>query len=229
MVNGHIFFLNLFIRLLQVLILNAAVASPAERLSKDSYNATFAVNHLAHFYLTLLLKDKFTVTPPSRVVVLSSELHRQARIDPKLSVDKKLELLIPSSDTTETALTLYSRSKLCNVLFALKLHRELSKIGVNVNAVHPGFIETALVRSVRASVSPLKAVTLCRFAKTIQQGAATTVYAGFHPDLDKVSGHYFEDCWDDRSKLSHLANDEKLQDALWNKSIDMINEASLKF
>ncbi|CAD5219975.1 unnamed protein product [Bursaphelenchus xylophilus] len=214
---------------INVLILNAGVASPPVALSKDGFNSTFAVNHLAHFYFALLLKDRLISSAPSRIVVLASDLHRYTRIDSKLPLEKKLELLNPTPDTDMFSMTLYSRSKLSNVLFAFKLHREINKFGVNVNAVHPGaMIDTGLQRNGGILLTAFKKLITNRFTKTIQQGASTSVYVAVHPDLDKVSGHYFEGCWDDLSYLAKdLALDEQLQDALWERSVEMIKQTGL--
>ncbi|CAD5219983.1 unnamed protein product [Bursaphelenchus xylophilus] len=210
---------------LHALILNAGVMSPAAQVTKDDFNTTFGVNHLAHFYLTLLLKDRLISSAPSRVVVVSSNLHRHTGIDPKSSLDTKLRQLIPRPDTSASGMSLYSGSKLCNILFAFKLHREIHQSGVNVNAVHPGVIfNTGLMGTGRTKV-PSNLIP-SNFTTTVQQGAATSVYCAVHPDLKHVSGHYFEACWDDKSYLSReLAEDKQLQDALWSASVRMIRRA----
>ncbi len=60
--------------------------------------------------------------------------------------------------------------------------------------------------------------------KSVQQGAATTVYCAAHPELATISGRYFADCWDDQKKLdSALACDEQLQDALWTYSDQLVD------
>ncbi|CAD5214304.1 unnamed protein product [Bursaphelenchus okinawaensis] len=65
--------------------------------------------------------------------------------------------------------------------------------------------------------------------KNIKQGSATRTYCAVHPDVSRVSGHYFADCWDDEDTLAKdLVNDRRLQDALWNKSISMIKDAGFQ-
>lgn len=63
-------------RPLHVLILNAAVQERYYCRSDDNFEHTFAVNHLAHFYLTLLLTPTLIKSAPSRVIVVTSESHR---------------------------------------------------------------------------------------------------------------------------------------------------------
>ncbi|VDO06574.1 unnamed protein product [Haemonchus placei] len=57
------------------------------------------------------------------------------------------------------------------------------------------------------------------FTKSLEQGAATTVYCAASPDVMDVSGKYWESCWDDEKNLDvPLARDESLQTALWEKT-----------
>jgi len=59
--------------------------------------------------------------------------------------------------------------------------------------------------------------------KTLEQGAATTVYCACSPDVEKNGGRYYENCWDDEKSLNKsLAKDEALQDALWKKCLEYI-------
>lgn len=59
---------------LDMLILNAGVFGISHTLTEDGYETLFQVNHLSHFYLTLLLQNLLIAN--SRVVILSSESHR---------------------------------------------------------------------------------------------------------------------------------------------------------
>lgn len=59
-----------------MLILNAGVFAVPFTLTPDGIETAFQVNHLSHFYLTLLLKPQLAEAKPSRVVILSSESHR---------------------------------------------------------------------------------------------------------------------------------------------------------
>lgn len=72
--------------------------------------------------------------------MVSSNMHKFSMIKFKDPIEKKMKMLVPKATTKAKPLLLYSRSKLCNILFAFKLHRELNEKGVNVYAVHPGMI-----------------------------------------------------------------------------------------
>lgn len=63
------------------------------------------------------------------------------------------------------------------------------------------------------------------FTKTLDQGAATTVYCAVHPDVERDSGRYYVSCWDEETSLAKpLAHDEALQDALWAKSLELVKQ-----
>jgi hypothetical protein len=63
------------------------------------------------------------------------------------------------------------------------------------------------------------------FYKSLEQGAATSVYCAADPDLNQNSGRYFEDCWDDEKNLqTTLARDEALQDGLWKHTEEFLRK-----
>ncbi len=66
---------------LEVLLNNAGVLVPTRRTTVDGIEETFAVNHLGYFLLTNLLLDVLRVTPASRIVNVSSEAHRRAKMN----------------------------------------------------------------------------------------------------------------------------------------------------
>src|SRR5260370_24338989 len=66
---------------LDVLVNNAGLFSPQYRLSADSFELTFAVNHLAPFLLTTLLLARLKASAPPRIVTVASEAPRRNRLD----------------------------------------------------------------------------------------------------------------------------------------------------
>ena len=62
---------------LDVLINNAGIFPPKQRFTLDGFEMQFGVNHLAHFLLTNLLIDCLEKTSPSRVITVSSMLHKK--------------------------------------------------------------------------------------------------------------------------------------------------------
>ncbi|KAJ9574859.1 hypothetical protein L9F63_007984, partial [Diploptera punctata] len=87
------------------------------------------------------------------------------------------------------------RSKLANLLFTKKLAKRLQGTGVTVNAVHPGIVDTEIIRHMSFFDSTFSAIFLkplvWMFVKSPRQGAQTTVYAALEESIKNVTGKYF--------------------------------------
>ena len=183
-----------------ILINNAGIIENEYILSADGYEMTFAVNHLSHFYLTLLLLDHLPEN--AKIINVSSMIHSATANISKLN-DKA------SFDGTEA----YSHSKLCNVLFTYKLHRILKgKNGITVNALHPGVINTKVLMK---NWGPIGA--------PVKEGAKMLIWAATSEETKGISGGYFSDMR--KQKSSAGSYDEKLQDECWDTSIELIEKA----
>ncbi|XP_013389042.1 WW domain-containing oxidoreductase [Lingula anatina] len=196
---------------LHILILNAAVFGVPHELTEDGYETTFQVNYLGHFFLTQLLEEVLIRSAPAKVVVVSSESHRFSDLDlDNISIQK----LSPDKDNY-TAMYAYNLSKLCNVLFAHGLHARLSKFRVWTNSCHPGnMMYTNLHRS--WWVWTLLFGLARPFTKSMQQGAATTVFCATALEIDGYGGMYFNNCC--RCLPAEKTFKEKLCNALWELS-----------
>jgi len=165
---------------LHVLINNAGAIYGARTLSEDGLELTFAVNHIGYFLLTNLLLDMIKSSAPARIINVSSDAHRRARLD--LS-DLQLE-------RGYSGLLAYSNSKLANILFTSELARRLQGSGVTVNAVHPGAVRTRWGDS--GSALFRGAIRLARpFMLTSEQGAETLVYLATDPVGAQETGKYW--------------------------------------
>ena len=100
---------------LHILINNAGIFGCPNWKSEDGYEMHFAVNHLGHFLLTNLLMDMLAQSAPSRIVVVSSSLHKRGHI----------EFNDLGSDVDYKPRKAYSQSKLANLLFAHELNKRL--------------------------------------------------------------------------------------------------------
>jgi NAD(P)-dependent dehydrogenase (short-subunit alcohol dehydrogenase family) len=194
---------------LDVLLLNAGVYTRRRRLTDDGLETQLAVNHLAPFLLTLLLRGRLAASAPSRVVVVSSEAHRHGRIDfGDLQGERRY-----------SGLRAYAQSKLANLLFAREAARRFGVDGVTVNAAHPGVVATNLLFS---GFAPLRLVA--PFLRTPEQGAATPVRLATDPALTDVSGRYFIDGREARPARAALDDDDARR--LWEASLVLAGETS---
>jgi NAD(P)-dependent dehydrogenase (short-subunit alcohol dehydrogenase family) len=117
---------------IDVLINNAGALFARRRLTPDGLEYTFALNHMAYFVLTELLRERLVASAPARIVNTASGAHEGAILD--------FDDL--QSEKSYSAMKAYSRSKLCNILFTRELARRFKDTGVTANCLHPGFVAT---------------------------------------------------------------------------------------
>lgn len=184
---------------LDILINNAGVFMPHRTLTTDGFETTFQVNHLAHFLLTNLLLDLLKSSAPARIIHVSSGVHRSGRIEwDNLQGERHYS----GGDA-------YARSKLANVLFAYALAERLEKSLVTSNALHPGVIRTKLLRAGWGGGG-----------SDLSLGADTIVYAATAPELETVTGRYFDNQRETAS--SATSHDKNLQQKLWATSTQLV-------
>ncbi len=192
------------------LLLNNAGAFFTERkLTADGLERTFALNHIGYFLLTQLLRERIVASAPARIVNVASEAHRGAVLDfADLQCEKRY-----------SGWKAYQRSKLCNILFTRELARQLSRSGVTVNALHPGFVASNFGANnygwFRFWIDLAK-----RFvAISVARGAETPVYLASSPEIATVTGRYFEKC---RERApSAVARNEDAAAELWRASMTL--------
>lgn len=190
---------------LDVLVNNAGGAFGRRMLTEDGFEYTFALNHLSYFLLTNLLLDRLKASGPARIVNVSSAGHVGGRID----FD---DLMAGRKYRTFKA---YADSKLANVLFTYELARRLAGTGITANCLHPGTVYTGIWEKTRHRAIFL--ITLFRkFMLTPAQGADTIMYLATSPDVDGVTGKYFEKRRAIRS--SRRSYDEAVARQLWRAS-----------
>jgi NAD(P)-dependent dehydrogenase (short-subunit alcohol dehydrogenase family) len=195
---------------LDVLVNNAGVFVPKRQVTVDGVEETFAVNHLAYFLLTRELLDVLKASAPARIVNVSSDAHRHARMhwgD------------LQSANHRYRGWRAYGQSKLANLLFTYELSRRLDGSRVTANALHPGVVATGFGRTYRG-VMGLLYVLGGPFMLTPEQGAKTSVYLASSPQVEGVSGKYF--ARSTQAKSNWLSYCQASQRKLWALSEEMV-------
>jgi NAD(P)-dependent dehydrogenase (short-subunit alcohol dehydrogenase family) len=219
-----------------VVIANAGVMATPFGHTPDGFETQFGTNHLGHF--VLVNRIAALIRTGGRLINVSSAGHRRSNVD----------LEDPNFERTPyDPLVAYGRSKTANILFAVAFDRRHRQRGVRAAAVHPGVIETELIRHVSPSWlrSRVDEITQQLAAagkpplqwKSIPQGAATSVWAGVVAPADEIGGRYCEDCHvgsivPDEVAISAVtegvrgyAVDAKTAEALWKKSEELVGES----
>jgi NAD(P)-dependent dehydrogenase (short-subunit alcohol dehydrogenase family) len=176
---------------IDLLVNNAGVMATPFGRTAEGHELQFGTNHLGHFLFTNLLMPAVLAGAPGRVVNLTSAGHFNSDI-----VWDDVDYEHRPYDKWEA----YGQSKTANILFTVELDRRLAPKGVRSYAVHPGMIVTELGRHLnRDDIKALgeraksRGTTLPAY-KTIEQGAATSVWTATAPELAGAGGVYCEDC-----------------------------------
>ncbi|PSN38578.1 Retinol dehydrogenase 14 [Blattella germanica] len=140
---------------LDVLINNAGACGLGHKITADKLLAGMQVNHFAPFLLTNLLIGSLKLSAPSRIIMVTSWIHRCAKLDlNNLNAEKSF------SDAR-----VYARSKLANILMANELSRRLQGTGVTANSVNPGFVASELLRHIPPALYTLLRIFMFLFTK----------------------------------------------------------------
>jgi retinol dehydrogenase 12 len=205
---------------LHLLVNNAGVVMTERTLTVDGYETTLAVNHLAPFLLTHLLRERLLATGPFRVVNVASDAHRF--VAGGFDFDDPMSERKFGFPAFLTGMRVYGMSKLANILFTIELARRLEGTPATTNAVHPGAVSTRLGTNT-GSFGRLVTYAMRPFFKTPMQGAATSLYVATSPELANTSGRYFADCRE--RETTAAARDSEAARRLWNLSCEWVGVA----
>lgn len=194
---------------LDVLINNAGIYRGRYTETSDGFEQTFAVNHLAPFLLTNLLRELLIASAPARIITVSSEGHRWARMDFNDLHGKR----------GYNGMRAYTQSKLANILFTYELARQLAGTGVTANCLHPGGVATNFATE-EAGLFGIIFRLMRPVLRTPEQGAATSVYLATAPTIADVTGTYFRNQRPARS--SRTSYDQDTWQRLWLVSAELV-------
>lgn len=189
---------------LHVLINNAAIFNPVREETEDGLEKTFETNYLSHFLLTHLLLDTLKASAPSRIINVASK-HFGIKINfDDLQTTKKYSFMKAVGPT-----------KLGLIMFTKELAKKLEGTGVTVNALHPGLANSNLLNNIPAFIR----IMFKMISGSPEKSAETSIYLATSPEVENVSGKYFEK--KKEVKTGANANNEEENKRFWDISMKL--------
>ena len=183
---------------IDVLLNNAGGANKNKIITSEGLEKTFATNQMNYFVLTTELLDIISESDDGRVVNVASNAHIGATIDYNNI----------NSEKSFSPWTSYCVSKLMNIMFTYELAKIQDKVSVNV--LHPGFVDTNIAGNEGNFIKYFVKFGSKLFARTVENGADSSIYLSTSDDVKGVSGKYFFKCREIRSsKTSYIEDDWK--------------------
>jgi retinol dehydrogenase-12 len=191
---------------IDLLINNAGAVYSSREVTPDGIERTFALNHMAHFVLTELLRERLAASAPARVINVTSMLHRLVTLDfDDLQGERHYGGWLA-----------YSRSKLCNILFTRELSRRLGGTGVTANCLNPGFLRTGFGDNNGKAFQIGFGILKSLFGLPPKWAAAAVESVATSPELEAVTGAYFGMIW--KATPSRAALNDDAASRLWQVS-----------
>ena len=193
---------------LDILVNNAGAVFDKRFETADGLEMTFALNHLSYFLLTDLLLDTIKASVPSRIINVSSDAHKGAKINFDDIQGKK----------KYGAMRAYGQSKLANILFTYELARKLEGSGVTSNALNPGFVASSFGSNMSGAFRLILRF-LQLFAMSSENGAETSIYLATSPNVANINGKYFVKKKEVRTSVESY--DKNVGEKLWEVSEEL--------
>jgi len=197
---------------LDVLINNAGGIFPKKEMTKDGFELTLSANHLGHFLLTNLLLPILLKSKDPKIINVSSEAHRAAKVDlSNLNYEK----------SRYSSFNAYANVKLFNILFTKSLIDRYGAKGLTSYALHPGVVNTNFGKEADGIFNMFWKLAK-PFMITSKEGAQTTIFLAKSKIPQKQNGFYFK-----KNKPlvpSGLARSKDLREKLWEKSEAMLKD-----
>jgi NAD(P)-dependent dehydrogenase (short-subunit alcohol dehydrogenase family) len=192
---------------IDVLANNAGALFTSRHVTRDGYEQTLALNHLAPFLLTILLRDRLRASG-ARVIATASDAHQMGALD--------LDDL--QSERSFKPMRTYGTTKLCNILFT----RELAKRepGLTATCFHPGTVRTGFGKN-DGPLYRLSMTAIAPFLRSPARGARSLVWLALSDDAAHLNGAYVVD--EKVRAPSAAAQDDMLAAALWERSEELVN------
>jgi NAD(P)-dependent dehydrogenase (short-subunit alcohol dehydrogenase family) len=201
---------------IDALINNAGLHAFRLRATADGYSEMVAVNYLAPWLLTNILREAVVRSAPSRIVTVASEASRRG-----VGFDPLAALIDKRPFTARGSSAIYGQTKLMNIMFSQELSRQLTGTGVTVNCLCPGFNVTGLGRELWFAAPLERLLTRLKIGNP-ERGASIIVRLASDPAFAEVTGGYFS-VKDARPLVPVTPGaDQQAQQALWRATAERV-------
>jgi retinol dehydrogenase 12 len=190
---------------IDVLANNAGALFASRKVTSEGLERTFALNHLAPFLLTNLLRDRLA---SGRVVTTASDAHTGGRLD----------LGDLQSERSYSAMRVYGTSKLCNILFTRELATRAPEL--RANCFHPGVVRTGWGKN-ESGIWKVLTTLGGPFFRSPERGARSLVWLALSEEAAPLSGEYVVD--EKVARPSEQARDDALAEGLWERSAQLVD------
>jgi NAD(P)-dependent dehydrogenase (short-subunit alcohol dehydrogenase family) len=200
---------------LDVLINNAGCIFGKRQTTTEGIEKTLATNYLGPFLLIRELLPVLKDSAPSRIINVSSGMHKTGTINfDDLQRTKSYRGMLA-----------YADSKLMLTTFTYELAKRLKNTGVTANVVEPGFVATNLGKNSGSIVNTI----LFTFVRFIQipapEGAKTPIWAATAKELERVTGI----CFSKKKGIptAKISYDETIQRRLWETTQELLRKNNI--
>ena len=195
---------------IDVLLNNAGGANKTKQITSEGLEKTFTTNQMNYFVLSTELLDILSESNDARIVNVASNAHIGAEVD--------YENI--NSEKNFSAWTSYCVSKLMNIMFTYQLASMQDKVSVNV--LHPGFVDTNIAGNEGNLIKYIVKFGAKMFARTVDNGADSSIYLSTSDEIKGVSGKYFFKCREIKSSRASYNQED------WKKVWDLCEDYKKK-
>ena len=195
---------------IDVLLNNAGGANKTKQITSEGLEKTFATNQMNYFVLSTELLNILSESNDGRIVNVASNAHIGAEVD--------YENI--NSEKSFSAWTSYCVSKLMNIMFTYQLSSMQDRVSVNV--LHPGFVDTNIAGNEGNLIKYIVKFGAKMFARTVDNGADSSIYLSTSDEVKGVSGKYFFKCRQIKSSRASYCQED------WKKVWDLCEDFKKK-
>ena len=195
---------------IDVLLNNAGGANKTKQITSEGLEKTFATNQMNYFVLSTELLNIISESSDGRIVNVASNAHIGAEVD--------YENI--NSEKSFSAWTSYCVSKLMNIMCTYQLSSMQDRVSVNV--LHPGFVDTNIAGNEGNLIKYIVKFGAKMFARTVDNGADSSIYLSTSDEVKGVSGKYFFKCREIKSSRASYNQED------WKKVWDLCEDYKKK-